>query len=52
MLNNLYEQLVNSGFAFGAKRWVASLERQVDRLASTMIPTITPGDRCGIYMSI
>ncbi|KAK7257532.1 hypothetical protein RIF29_31572 [Crotalaria pallida] len=39
---NLYKQLVNSGTAFGAKRWVATLERGCERLASFMetnIPT-------------
>ncbi|KAL1362794.1 hypothetical protein HN51_011010 [Arachis hypogaea] len=43
---NLYKQLVNSGHAFGAKRWVATLDRQCERLASAMatnVPTVDVG---------
>ncbi|XP_019441536.1 PREDICTED: homeobox-leucine zipper protein MERISTEM L1-like isoform X2 [Lupinus angustifolius] len=32
---NLYENFVNSGFGFGAKRWLASLHRHCQRLAIT-----------------
>ncbi|KAF1899771.1 hypothetical protein Lal_00019903 [Lupinus albus] len=45
-VHNLYKQLVNSGNAFGAKRWVATLDRQCERLASAMatnIPTVDIG---------
>ncbi|XP_055801294.1 homeobox-leucine zipper protein HDG2-like [Solanum dulcamara] len=41
-VHNIYKPLVNSGLAFGAKRWIATLERQCERLASaiaTPIPT-------------
>lgn len=41
--HNLYRQLVNSGLAFGAKRWVATLDRQCERLASAMATNI-PAD--------
>ncbi|XP_061376496.1 homeobox-leucine zipper protein MERISTEM L1-like [Gastrolobium bilobum] len=48
MVHNHYKLLVNSCLAFGAKRWVASLDRQCERLASTMATNIPPGDRCVI----
>jgi homeobox-leucine zipper protein len=40
----LYKPLVNSGLAFGAKRWVGTLERQCERLASVMASNIPNGD--------
>ncbi|WJX69092.1 Homeobox-leucine zipper protein hdg2, variant 2 [Trifolium repens] len=46
-VHNLYKQLVSSGHAFGAKRWIATLDRQCERLASAMatnIPTVDVGD--------
>ncbi|KAG2717052.1 hypothetical protein I3843_03G156400 [Carya illinoinensis] len=39
-VHNLYHQLVSSGHAFGAKRWVATLDRQCERLASAMASNI------------
>ncbi|KHN41209.1 Homeobox-leucine zipper protein HDG2 [Glycine soja] len=45
-VHNLYKQLVSSGHAFGAKRLVATLDRQCERLASAMatnIPTVDVG---------
>ncbi|WCJ37581.1 Homeobox-leucine zipper protein HDG2 [Euphorbia peplus] len=45
-VHSLYKQLVSSGDAFGAKRWVATLDRQCERLASAMasnIPTSEVG---------
>ncbi|KAF9688296.1 hypothetical protein SADUNF_Sadunf02G0182800 [Salix dunnii] len=43
-VHNLYKQLVSSGHAFGAKRWVATLDRQCERLASAMATNIPAGD--------
>ncbi|OMO75503.1 hypothetical protein CCACVL1_16147 [Corchorus capsularis] len=43
-VHNLYKQLVNSGHAFGAKRWIATLDRQCERLASVMATNIPTGD--------
>ncbi|PON64301.1 Octamer-binding transcription factor [Parasponia andersonii] len=43
-VHNLYKQLVNSGHAFGAKRWVATLDRQCERLASATATNIQTGD--------
>ncbi|GFZ06319.1 homeobox-leucine zipper family protein [Actinidia rufa] len=42
-VHSLYRPLVNSGLAFGAKRWVATLDRQCERLASAMANSI-PAD--------
>ncbi|KAJ0017866.1 hypothetical protein Pint_10906 [Pistacia integerrima] len=47
-VHNIYRPLVNCGLAFGAKRWVATLERQCERLASTMASNIPAGDLCVI----
>ncbi|KAF7840655.1 homeobox-leucine zipper protein MERISTEM L1 [Senna tora] len=46
-VHNIYRSLVNSGLAFGAKRWVATLDRQCERLASSMASNIPAGDLCG-----
>ncbi|CAN4116680.1 unnamed protein product [Withania somnifera] len=43
-VHNIYRPLVNSGLAFGAKRWVATLDRQCERLASAMANNIPTGD--------
>lgn len=46
-VHNIYRPLVNSGIAFGAKRWVATLDRKCERLASSMANNIPAGDLCG-----
>ncbi|GFP94714.1 homeobox-leucine zipper protein meristem l1 [Phtheirospermum japonicum] len=43
-VHSIYKALVNSGLAFGAKRWVATLDRQCERLASLMANNISAGD--------
>ncbi|KAI9073009.1 hypothetical protein K1719_045042 [Acacia pycnantha] len=43
-VHDLYKQLVSCGHAFGAKRWVATLDRQCERLASSMATNIPTGD--------
>ncbi|CAI9292598.1 unnamed protein product [Lactuca saligna] len=53
-VHDIYKVLVNSGLAFGAKRWVATLDRQSERLASAMASNIPAGDvggKCPIIMS-
>ncbi|KAK4798429.1 hypothetical protein SAY86_030755 [Trapa natans] len=47
-VHNLYRQLVDSSLAFGAKRWVSTLDRQCERLASSMANNIPAGDLCVI----
>ncbi|KAK4711390.1 hypothetical protein R3W88_005903 [Solanum pinnatisectum] len=43
-VHDIYKPLVNSGIAFGAKRWVATLDRQCERLASVLAINIPTGD--------
>ncbi|VFQ81703.1 unnamed protein product [Cuscuta campestris] len=47
-VNNLYRPLVSSTLAFGAKRWIATLDRQCERLASAMANSIPAIDGCVI----
>ncbi|KAF2534426.1 hypothetical protein F2Q70_00032875 [Brassica cretica] len=46
-VHTMYKPLVNTGLAFGAKRWVATLDRQCERLASSMASNIPAGDLSG-----
>ena len=41
-VQNLYLPLIRSGAAFGAKRWVSTLERQCERLVSSMATSHDP----------
>ncbi|XP_024536343.1 homeobox-leucine zipper protein PROTODERMAL FACTOR 2 [Selaginella moellendorffii] len=43
-VNNMYRGLVSSGLAFGAKRWLATLQRQCERLAVLLATNISPRD--------
>ncbi|KAL8136801.1 hypothetical protein V2J09_002802 [Rumex salicifolius] len=43
-VHSIYRALVNSSLAFGAKRWVATLERQCERLASALATNIPSGE--------
>ncbi|GLJ40510.1 hypothetical protein SUGI_0835390 [Cryptomeria japonica] len=43
-VHHIYRQLVNSSLAFGAKRWIANLERQCERLASVLASNINAKD--------
>ncbi|XP_013586641.1 PREDICTED: homeobox-leucine zipper protein HDG2 isoform X1 [Brassica oleracea var. oleracea] len=43
-VHDLYKHMVSTGHAFGAKRWVAILDRQCERLASVMATNISPGE--------
>ncbi|XP_022140115.1 homeobox-leucine zipper protein MERISTEM L1, partial [Momordica charantia] len=45
-VHNLYKRLVTSGLAFGAKRWVATLDRQCQRLANSLATNIPALDIC------
>ncbi|KAF0914122.1 hypothetical protein E2562_026517 [Oryza meyeriana var. granulata] len=48
MVHNLYKPVVNSGMAFGARRWVATLERQCERLASAMASNVPSSGDAGV----
>ncbi|CAM8877189.1 unnamed protein product [Rhodiola kirilowii] len=43
-VHNLYKPLVNSGLAFGARRWISTLDRQCERLASSLATYIPNGE--------
>jgi hypothetical protein len=43
-VHEIYKLLVNSGLAFGARRWVGALGRQCERLASVMASNIPTSD--------
>ncbi|GMH30276.1 hypothetical protein Nepgr_032119 [Nepenthes gracilis] len=43
-VHSIYRVLVNSGLAFGATRWVATLDRQCQRLTHMMASNISSGD--------
>ncbi|MBA0699046.1 hypothetical protein Goari_000717 [Gossypium aridum] len=43
-VHSLYKQLVSTGHAFGAQRWIATLDRQCERLASVMATNVPTGD--------
>uniref|UniRef100_A0A1J3CY73 Homeobox-leucine zipper protein MERISTEM L1 n=1 Tax=Noccaea caerulescens TaxID=107243 RepID=A0A1J3CY73_NOCCA len=43
-VHTMYKPLVHTGLAFGAKRWVAILDRQCERLASSMASNIPAGN--------
>jgi hypothetical protein len=43
-VHEIYKLLVNSGLGFGARRWVGTLDRQCERLASVMASSIPTSD--------
>ncbi|CAN4094180.1 unnamed protein product [Withania somnifera] len=43
-VHSIYKPLVSSGLAFGAKRWLATLDRQCERLASAMATIHVPNN--------
>ncbi|XP_078428635.1 homeobox-leucine zipper protein ROC2-like [Wolffia australiana] len=43
-VHSMYRPLVNSGLAFGAKRWVSTLDRQCERFASLMATNVPAGE--------
>ncbi|WOL15697.1 hypothetical protein Cni_G24478 [Canna indica] len=51
-VHNIYKPLVNSGLAFGAKRWVNTLDRQCERLASVMASNLPSGEHLGVISNV
>ncbi|KAG7019674.1 Homeobox-leucine zipper protein MERISTEM L1, partial [Cucurbita argyrosperma subsp. argyrosperma] len=45
-VHNLYKRVVTCGLAFGAKRWVATLDRQCQRLTNSSAANIPAVDIC------
>ncbi|XP_060209578.1 homeobox-leucine zipper protein HDG2-like [Lycium barbarum] len=50
-VHNIYKPLVNSGLAFGAQRWLATLDRQCERLASAMATNIPTNDPSNMVLA-
>ncbi|KAE8693813.1 Homeobox-leucine zipper protein ROC6 [Hibiscus syriacus] len=50
-VHQLYRPLLSSGMAFGARRWVATLQRQCECLAILMSSTVPTRDHTGITAS-
>ncbi|XP_019193052.1 PREDICTED: homeobox-leucine zipper protein HDG2-like isoform X3 [Ipomoea nil] len=46
--SNIYKPLIDSCIVFGAKRWVATLDRQCERMACTMATNIPTSDNLAI----
>lgn len=49
--HRLYRDLVNSGVAFGARRWLATLQRMCERFARVMVTGASPRDIGGVIPS-
>nr|XP_016501674.1 PREDICTED: homeobox-leucine zipper protein GLABRA 2-like [Nicotiana tabacum] len=47
-VNSLYRVIVNSGLAFGARRWMATLQQQCERLLFSMATNIPTKDTTGV----
>lgn len=47
-VNLIYKPLVNTGLAFGAQRWLATLQRQCERLASMLASNLSSRDLGGV----
>lgn len=47
-VHQLYHDLVDSGIAFGAQRWVATLQRMCERIACQMVNCNSPRDLGGV----
>ncbi|XP_020600376.1 homeobox-leucine zipper protein ROC8-like isoform X2 [Phalaenopsis equestris] len=47
-IHQLYHDLVDSGIAFGAQRWVATLQRMCERIACLIVTGSSPRDLGGV----
>ncbi|MED6168711.1 hypothetical protein PIB30_014176 [Stylosanthes scabra] len=49
-VNTMYKPLVESGFAFGARRWMAELDRRCERISTTLQATtiLQPQDQLSV----
>ncbi|CAJ2651004.1 unnamed protein product [Trifolium pratense] len=50
-VQTIYTPLINSGLAFGAKRWIAILQRQCERLVCSMSNNIPITGNIGVRMT-
>ncbi|KAK9092109.1 hypothetical protein Syun_027020 [Stephania yunnanensis] len=47
LIYGMYKEIIKSSLPFGAKRWISTLRRQSERLASAMATQVFPGDVVG-----
>ncbi|KAK9084871.1 hypothetical protein Sjap_025282 [Stephania japonica] len=47
LIYGMYKEIIKSSLPFGAKRWISTLSRQSERLASAMATQVFPGDVVG-----
>jgi homeobox-leucine zipper protein len=50
-VHSLYQAFVRSGLAFGAVRWLSTLQRQCERIASVLANNVPSGDSSGDHTS-
>ncbi|XP_038687349.1 homeobox-leucine zipper protein HDG11-like [Tripterygium wilfordii] len=50
-IHQLYKDLIHSGLAFGAERWLATLQRMCERLACLMVSSNSTRDLGGVIPS-
>ena len=48
-VHNLYQSLVSSGIGFGAMRWLCTLQRQCERIASVLANIPAADNMSGMY---
>ncbi|KAK6921380.1 Homeobox domain [Dillenia turbinata] len=51
LIHPLYRELVHSGLAFGAERWLATLQRMCERFACLMVTSTSTRDLGGVIPS-
>lgn len=49
-VHQLYRSVLSSGLAFGARRWVATLQRYCECMSILMSPTISAEDQTGLAL--
>ncbi|CAN8239637.1 unnamed protein product [Cochlearia groenlandica] len=50
-VHELYREMINKGIAFGAERWVTTLQRMCERFASLLAPASSSRDLGGVIPS-
>ncbi|KFK41775.1 hypothetical protein AALP_AA2G170600 [Arabis alpina] len=50
-IHELYREMIHKGIAFGAERWVTTLQRMCERFASQLVPAISSCDLGGVIPS-
>ena len=51
-VHSMYQSFVNSGLAFGALRWLCTLQRQCERIASVLANNVPSGDSSGEHPTV